>query len=861
MVSYDNSMTANGQGNFDRYIIGDGRTAATALELKYLDDSTRPYIVEEVNKAVADIQPIEITGDVTNAPDEEDLTSENQGGTDVLKFKDKAYNSALYSGLGRVYLRKNIVTLEGTGKNVLTQAMVNTANTIYHIQYDYDLNGQTITLPAGCVLEFDGGSIKNGTLVGNSTAIKAELVKIFWTNVTINGSWNIAQAYPEWFGAKGDGVTDDSAAMNKVFQFDNVELKNNYLTSGTISINNDVSVKSVVKSKVQYNKFEVNGKATFNGITFDGNMSCSGVFLYYNGITFDSCNFLNTKSNGTNTLITSAIFVGDYYTEEAGTVISDITISNCIFDTAEPRDTSFVSSNSTVARFILAYNPYNLKIINNTFRGLNGIYDSDCIQIRTQTLPSSEYPFAGGSETWSGTSPYYHNTRYMETNTLIDGNYFNMQNTKSAVKIMGSSVIVSNNTVDVSSTETQEDIFAVFRSTAVQNVSYVNNQINLKDIKWIENVFHTATSKNVVMSGNTVVTTGVVETLNGVISAVATTNTTISNNVFVIRANKLRILSIQCVGDVKIDNNAFSLYDTSTETEQMIELFDTRNFTIYPDDNNGGTLCIESNTFICNKKLSLSSRYLNKLALLGNTFKVDNNAMIEATMYMVANTSAAFVYQRNKSDSFVKFGVNVNTTYNQSNVSCRITDANITHFYCTEGITTADIGSSNFDSPYSNHYIALNGNALTVEKCTFNGTTVNFRSNGGTNTVTLMGNTFSTYPRTYVKSGTLELTFKQSDNAVEGVDFGSNLPSNVTDKFLAGHSYYLTGKTKRPTWYDGTKWLDANGYSPVANKGATSARPTLTSDDAGFTYWDTTLGKMIAWNGSAWVNLDGTALA
>ena len=184
LVSYDNSMTANGQGNFDRYIMGDGRTAATALELKYLDDSTRPYIVEEVNKAVADIQPIEITGDVTNAPDEEDLTSENQGGTDVLKFKDKAYNSALYSGLGRVYLRKNIVTLEGTGKNVLTQAMVNTANTIYHIQYDYDLNGQTITLPAGCVLEFDGGSVKNGTLkinrdncalIGNGEALNVSV--------------------------------------------------------------------------------------------------------------------------------------------------------------------------------------------------------------------------------------------------------------------------------------------------------------------------------------------------------------------------------------------------------------------------------------------------------------------------------------------------------------------------------------------------------------------------------------------------------------------------------------------------------------------------------------------------------------
>lgn len=210
LVSYDNSMTANGQGNFDRYIMGDGRTAATALELKYLDDSTHPYIVEEVNRAVADIQPIEITGDVTNAPDEEDLTSENQGGTDVLKFKDKAYNAALYSGLGRVYLRKNIVTLEGTGKNILTQAMLNTANTIYHIQYDYDLNGETITLPAKCVLEFDGGSLKNGKLIGTFTII-SQNVCLF--DVDITGA-TLKEVRSEWFSIQS-GV-DSTSILNNI---------------------------------------------------------------------------------------------------------------------------------------------------------------------------------------------------------------------------------------------------------------------------------------------------------------------------------------------------------------------------------------------------------------------------------------------------------------------------------------------------------------------------------------------------------------------------------------------------------------------------------------------------------------------
>ena len=91
-------------------------------------------------------------GTINNLPDEEDITST---GSDmpVLKFKDKAYNQEIFSGKGRVYLRKNIID----GKNILTQSMLNAANSEYIIQYDYDLNGASITVPEGCVLKFEGG--------------------------------------------------------------------------------------------------------------------------------------------------------------------------------------------------------------------------------------------------------------------------------------------------------------------------------------------------------------------------------------------------------------------------------------------------------------------------------------------------------------------------------------------------------------------------------------------------------------------------------------------------------------------------------------------------------------------------------
>ena len=105
--------------------------------------------------------------------DEEDLTKSGS----YLKFKDRTYNQISPNGMGRVILRNNLIN----GINTLTQSMINQANTIYVIQYDFDLNGAEITIPANCVLEFDGGSLKNGKVIGNNTFLSGNI-----TGDTIN---------------------------------------------------------------------------------------------------------------------------------------------------------------------------------------------------------------------------------------------------------------------------------------------------------------------------------------------------------------------------------------------------------------------------------------------------------------------------------------------------------------------------------------------------------------------------------------------------------------------------------------------------------------------------------------------------
>lgn len=56
-------------------------------------------------------------------------------------------------------------------------------------------------------------------------------------------------------------------------------------------------------------------------------------------------------------------------------------------------------------------------------------------------------------------------------------------------------------------------------------------------------------------------------------------------------------------------------------------------------------------------------------------------------------------------------------------------------------------------------------------------------------------------------------------------------------------------------------YYDAYGYTYSRVRGSTDQRPSLTYTDAGFQFYDNVLKKTILWNGTAWTNLDGTALA
>ena len=171
-------------------------------------------------------------------PDEEDLTKSlpDANGNSYLSLKDREYNPKDFSGLGRVILRKNIVEIEDptygkVKKNVLYQDMINKENTIYEIRYEFDLNGATITIPQGCILQFDGGKLKNGTLIGQNTKLK--YTETIFYNIEIQGEWVVPKIYSYLYDdIENDNLYNLLALQNeKIYNYIYIDGNNEYIVT------------------------------------------------------------------------------------------------------------------------------------------------------------------------------------------------------------------------------------------------------------------------------------------------------------------------------------------------------------------------------------------------------------------------------------------------------------------------------------------------------------------------------------------------------------------------------------------------------------------------------------------------------
>lgn len=183
----------------------------------------------------------------------EDLQKNSSG---QIEEANRAYDTSTFSGLGYRILRKNIQN----NKNVLTQSMINMPNTVYEIRYDFDLDGKVINIPENCELKFIGGTLKNGTINGN---IINDYIK------------------PEWFGAKGDGYTDDTKAIQTIINLNPKKIvfpNNRTFFVSNLYISNSLKIEG-------------------NGSTLLFNTDCYTTINYHINISSDVSNIEWTSSS------------------------------------------------------------------------------------------------------------------------------------------------------------------------------------------------------------------------------------------------------------------------------------------------------------------------------------------------------------------------------------------------------------------------------------------------------------------------------------------------------------------------------------------------------------------------------------
>lgn len=185
---------------------------------KYLDDKIENKVVTTYNELLDRVKNAEMY--VVESTKQQVILADNEDTTVIggkLKLADREFLNDGYSGKGFKILRQRLYGVHECNcpfnefgdncentceccccqneplqpnkyiRNVLLQDDFNWSNTRYIVRYDFDLNGQTIKLPAGCDIVFEGGTFKNGTLNLNNAKVHGMIGSYtdYFTNTTV----------------------------------------------------------------------------------------------------------------------------------------------------------------------------------------------------------------------------------------------------------------------------------------------------------------------------------------------------------------------------------------------------------------------------------------------------------------------------------------------------------------------------------------------------------------------------------------------------------------------------------------------------------------------------------------------------
>lgn len=164
----------------------------------------------------------------------------------------------IHAPIQREYYKKSevnslIQTISDNIVKVHSSGDITQANTIYSIEDDISLIAGTLTVPENSTLQFDGGSITDGTVVLQNTKLEGD---VKWSNVTISGSCANDTLTPQMFGAYPSSTEDETNKIQHTLAFENLaRVVNNqntvsktiYVSGGHYAVNKKIVIETDCK--------------------------------------------------------------------------------------------------------------------------------------------------------------------------------------------------------------------------------------------------------------------------------------------------------------------------------------------------------------------------------------------------------------------------------------------------------------------------------------------------------------------------------------------------------------------------------------------------------------------------------------
>lgn len=218
----------------------------------------------------------------------------------------------------KTYLKMDGITDDYTALYNLINTTINGSKSEIWFKDGTALIGSNITIPSNIKLVFlNGGVLKPSTgkvITGSNAKIEAGLTQIFDLSVSgstgLAGAWDVEAFYAEWFGAAGNGTTDDSTVLNYAIAvtpaYKPLFLTKSYLIRSSLNITNKTYLRITGGGKVNI----ASGVASVTGFKMSG--TCN----------FIEIDHLEISGDG----VTTSQFAID---NNSGQTISNVKVHDC----------------------------------------------------------------------------------------------------------------------------------------------------------------------------------------------------------------------------------------------------------------------------------------------------------------------------------------------------------------------------------------------------------------------------------------------------------------------------------------------------------------------------------------------------